>query len=260
MTDIALLLALRHAGVLEASRDLGIDASRTFLPLIETRHHHYGRYRWSVSLDGADGPMIHARPPEEETGWTPWERWSAGDGGPEHRSWIRDPGNGTTGSSTSPDSWVLLDEDPGDHRPRQLLPPADLASQLERARVVAAGRYIGLDVSAAILDPMGERANQRYTNYRWVVIPHWLAADGPVLYACPPATTSDAWPWESWYVQRSGGPIVHHVHYTAARPGCTGRWREPLGAPQRPPEILDVTWWWYDDPEVRPAMCAARHP
>lgn len=257
MTHLDLLISLRRSGVLDAADSLGIDPASTFLPLTDSSHHHYARYRWSVSLDGADGPMIHALPPEEEVGWTAWERWAAAAGGTEHRSWVRAEAADGDANRTG---WVTLDTDPTDLAPRELHPPADLRDRLDRARVFAAGRIVGLDVEREILGPLDARADERYRTYRWVVIPHALAADGPVIYACPPVARSDDWPWESWYIDSPGGSLIHHVHYTAEQAGCTARWREPVGAPQRPAEILDVTWWWYDDPQARPAMVEPGHP
>lgn len=256
MTDLDLLVSLRRSGVLDAAVSLGIDPASTFLPLTESSHHHYPRYRWSVSMHGGDGPMIHALPPEEEVGWTPWERWAGGVDGPQHRSWVRAE---SAAGDSSRSGWVTLDTDPGDLAPVALLPPIDLRDQLHRARVFPAGVMIGLDVERDILGAMDARSTERYRTYRWAVIPHALAADGPVIYACPPLARSDEWPWESWYVDSPGGPVIHHVHYTAERAGCTGRWREPIGAPQRPAEILDVTWWWYDDMRIRPAMIDPAH-
>ncbi len=37
-------------------------------------------------------------------------------------------------------------------------------------------------------------------------------------------------------------------------PRTTSKWGEGIGAPQRPPEIFGVVWYWYDDPSMAPAL------
>jgi len=68
-----------------------------------------------------------------------------------------------------------------------------------------------------------------------------------------PMYKSDDWPWESWYTD-GNIPVIHHVHYTRKNSSTTGIWAEGPGAPQRPPEIFGHIWYWYDDPEMIPAL------
>jgi len=120
-------------------------------------------------------------------------------------------------------------------------------------RVDEAAAYLGFDAHATLVVPLREDGQRVYSEYRWVVIPHWLAKDGPVIYALPPMHRADIWPWESWY-RDGAGALIHHVHYAAPHPRCTATWRESPGAPQRPPEIFGVTWHWYDEPTMTPAL------
>jgi len=64
---------------------------------------------------------------------------------------------------------------------------------------------------------------------------------------------SDEWPWESWYTDGTT-PLIHHVHFTRQTPQATRSWKEYPGAPQRPPEIFGVAWYWFDDTRLIPTM------
>jgi hypothetical protein len=251
--DTALIADLHSKGVTDAAREMGLSVERVFLPLAESVAHPYRRYRWSVARDEAGRAVIHALPPEEEVGWTPWERWSMVEDQARRQSWVlyplRPAEEGAVGR------WYRLDDgdDPG---PRLLARPDNLASLLKRARVFDAAATIGFEAEPTLLGTLGPEAQRRYIQYRWVVIPHSLAADGPVIYALPPMHLADRWPWESWYGD-DHRPLIHHVHFTAPHPRCTNQWRESIGAPQRPPEVFGATWWWYDDPSMTPAMVGA---
>ena len=110
-----------------------------------------------------------------------------------------------------------------------------------------------MNFKAVFIDSLNPKAQKIYARYRWVVIPHILANDGPVIYALPPMDKSDDWPWESWYTDGIT-PVIHHVHYTREKFNTTGIWTEGPGAPQRPSEIFGHTWYWYDDPDMMPAL------
>lgn len=214
------------------------------------RNAPYDRYRWSMTLDAAGLPIIHALPPEEEMGWTPWERWQKNDGETIHSHWVQFP-------IQTPDDrgvvhWYSIDETTG-LMPRFATPPDSLEEQLRRARADVAADWLGLDFEATFLKPLSPQVERSYRDFRWVVIPHVLAADGPVIYALPPVGRSDDLPWESWYTDGTT-PRIHHVHYTARKPETTGEWSERVDAPQRPPEIYDHLWYWHDDPKMLPAL------
>jgi len=74
-----------------------------------------------------------------------------------------------------------------------------------------------------------------------------------VIYILPPMNRSDEWPWESWYTDGKV-KLIHHVHFTKENKLTRGLWREYPGAPQRPPEIFGVNWYWYDDEDLKPTM------
>lgn len=241
---------LRQRDVLDAVGDLGIDVDTFLAPLVGRTDHPYRRYRWSAALGEAFAPVVHAVPPEEEMGWTPWERWTAADGEPRRHCWVAAPD-----TDCAQWRWRVVDSgDAGDLRPRFARHRHGLRDQLHAARADAAFAVIGVDLDA-LVGSLDDEALRRYEAYRWAVIPHFSVGDGPVVYALPPAARSDEQPWESWYRDETqGGAVVHHVHYTAERPGCIGPWSEPPGAPQRPPEVLGNTWYWSDAPGVLPAM------
>lgn len=244
---------LRQRGVLQAVDELGMDVDTFMAPLVGRTDHPYRRYRWSAALGEGFAPVVHAVPPEEEVGWTPWERWTAIDGAPRRHCWVAAPD-----TECAQWRWRVVDQgDAGDLRPRFARHGRGLRDQMHAARADAAFAVIGVGVDVLIAS-LDEEAVRRYEGYRWVVVPHFLAADGPVVYALPPAARSDEQPWESWYSDGTpGGPVIHHVHYTADRPGCSGPWWEPPGAPQRPPEVLGNAWYWYEDSQVTPAMATS---
>lgn len=239
--DRELALRLRRLGVLDEADAMGSCVREALELLIESEDHPYSRFRWSLTSDEDGLLTINAVPPEEETGWTPWERWRRGSDGPEREAWVAD------GISNE---WTLLSA--GDLAPRGILDGMDLPARLERARVPEALAASGIDVATDILEPLDAGAEARYRQYRWVVIPHHTVP-GPVVYAIPAMHRSDVDPWESWYAGVAGGAPIHHVHFTAPRPECTGRWREGVDAPDRPPEVCGVDWYWYAS-DVRPAL------
>lgn len=82
---------LRKAGAVEACEALNISFQETFGPLTTTVGHPYKLYRWSGS-HGANGHLvIYALPPEEETGWPPWEWLTVEDGQPIHIDKVQFP-------------------------------------------------------------------------------------------------------------------------------------------------------------------------
>ncbi len=195
--------------------------------------------------------VIHALPPEEEVGWTPWERWLSRGRGICREDWVTSPARpDLAGRGT----WYKLKTESTDLRPR-FRAQSDLSLEqiLRRGRIDEAAAVLSLDMHRELLEPMTPQAERWYRGYRWVVIPHLLAADLPVIYALPPMHLSDEQPWESWYSD-DGVRLIHHVHFTKPNERATGRWRESVGAPQRPPEIFGVEWHWYNDPSMTPAL------
>lgn len=244
------LSTLRLTGVFDAAKRIGLDAEKYLIPLAAGTHHTYRRYRWSVGHHESGGIMISALPPEEEAGWTPWERWYKDDDGMVRReAWVmyplRDPSpNGVA-------RWYKLEAD--GLAPRYLKKPRGLREQLALARVDEAARVLGFDAEEVLVQPLSSRAMLYYQQCRWVVIPHILGGDGPVIYILPPANRFDEWPWESWYTDGKI-KLIHHVHYTRENGKTIGSWQEFQGAPQRPPEIFDLVWYWYDDTALKPTM------
>lgn len=244
------LATLKAAGINNACKEMGVDFKAVFAPLASRINHPYRQYRWSVSRDEQDKPVIHALPPEEEMGWTPWERWSMNENIPVRTAWILYPVKEPIKRGIS--RWYKLEESE-DLMPRLQQKPENLENLLRLARIDVVADWLKMDFKGVFIDPLKSTDQQIYAQYRWVVIPHILAADGPVIYALPPVDKSDDWPWESWYTDEKT-PIIHHVHYTKKKPNTTGSWTEGQGAPQRPPEIFGHMWYWYDDSEMMPAL------
>ena len=181
--------------------------------------------------------MINALPPEEEMGWTPWERWYKDETGVTRKdSWVLYPLRSPTLSGTA--KWYSLDDQ--SLMPRYLVTPPNLQNQLLRARIPEAANVIGFDSYEILVTPLSEKVQSYYQQCRWVVMPHILAADGPVIYILPPMNRSNEWPWESWYTDGKV-KLIHHVHFTKENKRTIGSWKEFPGAPQRPPEIFGVT-------------------
>ncbi|MFD2257865.1 hypothetical protein ACFSSA_14375 [Luteolibacter algae] len=244
------LARLSTAGVLDAAEEIGLNVDAHILPLARNPGHQYDRYRWSVGHADDGGIMISALPPEEEVGWTPWERWRKGeDGQCVHESWVLYPLKTATPEGVA--QWYRIDE-PG-LGPRFAEPPSSLEELLHRARIHEAAKVLGFDAKEILLDPLSAEGSRRYLQCRWVVIPHHLAADTPVIYVLPPMHLADQWPWESWYTDGST-PLILHVHFTKASSRTTGTWSEYANAPQRPPEIFGHLWHWYDEPSLVPTM------
>ncbi len=248
--DHEFLTALRAKGVWEACAKMDIDFEEVFAPMTTSTGHPYRRYRWSVSNDGSGTPVIHALPPEEEMGWTPWERWHVRDGQVVHTEWVQYPVKEPIRRGIIP--WYMPTASQG-LKPRFMKTCKDLETRLKMSRVEVAADWLGLDFKKTFIDALPETVQQDYLQFRWAVIPHVLAADGPVIYALPPMNKSDDWPWESWYTD-GDVPIIHHVHYTSQKEQTTGQWSESTGAPQRPPEIYEHRWHWYDDKDMKPAL------
>lgn len=137
--------------------------------------------------------------------------------------------------------------------PRYSKPAASLDELLKRARIDEAAKVLGFDAKKTLLDPFSAEGRERYMQCRWVVVPHRLAADTPVIYVLPPMHLADQWPWESWYTDGTT-PLILHVHYTRPNPKTTGTWKEYPNAPERPPEIFGPLWHWYDDTALVPTM------
>ena len=246
--DADFLTILRAAQVMSACQEMGISFEKVFAPMAASTKHSYRRYQWSVTRDENNAPIIHAVPPEEESGRTPWERWSVKDGKPVHTDGVQYPIQKPIKRGVL--SWYELGQS-ADLTPHFMQPFSDLEAQLRLARVDVGAEWLGLGFKKTFIDSISEEVQQRYRQFRWVLIPHVLAADGPVIYALPPMHKSDDWPWLSWYTDGKT-PRILHVHYTAEKPLTTGSWSENPGAPQRPPEIYGHTWYWYDDPKLLP--------
>lgn len=237
---------LQDGGVLDAFAAMRIDPGAMVEALRATRH-HYERYRWSVALGDGFRNVIHAVPPEEEVGWTPWERWVVDEAGRASREcWIAACAAGGRRMG-----WQRLD----DERTKGLEPlfnaaVDDLQTRFDLVGVSDAFAVLGIDRDELLA--MMEPVRDEYSLCRWVVIPHFLADEGPVVYSIPSTRNADGWPWETWYA--TGGQLLHHVHLDQPRPGCDEEWSEPVGAPQRPPEVLGRTWFWGDPGSVTPAL------
>jgi len=247
--DAMFLSQLSSSGVLEAARQIGLDIDQYLIPLAQRVDHNYRQYRWSVGYHENGGIMISALPPEEELGWTPWERWYQDKGITQKESWVMYPLKETASKGVA--RWYKLDEH--DLMPRFLRKPSSLEDQLHVARIDEAARILGFDLEEVLVKPLSDKGRNYYARCRWVVIPHILGGDGPVIYILPPMNQSDHWPWESWYTDGKTS-LIHHVHFTKKNSRTTGVWKEYPGAPQRPPEIFGVVWYWYDDTALIPTM------
>lgn len=241
---------LRDRGVLDAFAAMGIDPG-VMIEALKATQHHYDRYRWSVALGDGFRTVVHAVPPEEEVGWTPWERWIADDAGRVSREcWIA--ARARNGYRMG---WQRLD----DVRTEGLEPLFNAGNDGLRTRfdligVSDAFADLGIDRDEflAVMAP----AQVEYSLCRWVVIPHFLADDGPVVYSIPSSRNADGWPWETWYA--AGGRLLHHVHVKQPQSGCEEEWSEPVGAPQRPPDVLGRTWFWGDSDLVEPVRATLK--
>ncbi len=248
--DTQFMSKLSSSGVLEAAYQIGLDVEQYLKPLAQRVDHNYRQYRWSVGYHENGGILISALPPEEEIGWTPWERWYQDDHGDIRKeSLVMYPLRNTTDKGIA--RWYKLDE--SDLMPRYLRKSPSLEDQLKLARIDVAASIIGFDAKEVLLASLSKYGRNYYAKCRWVVISHILGEDGPVIYILPPMDNSDHWPWESWYTDGKT-PIIHHVHFTKKNNRTTGVWKEYLGAPQRPPEIFGLIWYWYDDTALLPTM------
>lgn len=242
---------LQRAGIREAAAEIGMDADKVFGPLIERTNHPYRSYRWSVSYAETGGPLIQALPPEEETGWMPWEEWFALDGQPTRRAMVLYPVKETTRGVPR---WWPVESSTSDLQPRRALPPKTLAELFHRDRIIEAAKATGFDAEKLLLKPMTPAAESIYLQMRWSAAPHRLAADLPVIQCLPPRERAHEWPWETWYTDGKT-PLIHHVHLSAPNERTAkDPWRERDGAPQRPAELFGTKWYWYDDPEMTPAL------
>jgi hypothetical protein len=108
--DNEFLSMLSAAGIFDAAKSIGLDAKSYLTPLAYRPDHPYRRYRWSVGYHEDGGPMISALPPEEEMGWTPWERWyKDAKGKTQKESWVMYPLKDPTASGVA--RWYRLEED-----------------------------------------------------------------------------------------------------------------------------------------------------
>lgn len=251
LPDHHFLASLSRLGILAAASELGLEVHDAIRSLATAIDHPYRSYRWSTAVDEHGRLTIHARPPEEETGWTPWERWVRHpDGHAQRQEWVAFP----TSPSSPGKPWLLRGGSGGELVPRHAgRSNKTLTQLLEDARVPEAAEVLGLDFAGTFAAIERNPCAVNYRQFRWAVIPHYLGADQPVIYALPPMDRSDVWPWESWYGDGSG-PLIHHVHFTKANEKTTGEWQELPDAPQRPPEVFGVRWFWYDAPSMRPAL------
>lgn len=250
LVDYDFLSMLSMSGIFDAAKKIDLDAKTYLTPLSTTNGHPYRRYRWSVSYHENGGVMISALPPEEEMGWTPWERWYKDEKGVTRKeSWVLYPLKNPDSSGVA--RWYKLEE--SQLAPRFLNKPSSLEELLRLTRIFDAASVLGFDASEKLIKPLGANARSYYAQCRWVVIPHILGADGPVIYILPPMDRADEWPWESWYSDGKT-PLIHHPHYTKKTRLTTEKWREYTGAPQRPPEVFGVDWYWYNDATLTPTM------
>jgi hypothetical protein len=248
--DAGFLAQLSLVGVFEAAHEIGLDVEQYLKPLAQRVDHNYRHYRWSVGYHGNGGVMINALPPEEESGWTPWERWYKDEQGlTQKESWVMYPLKNSNPSGIA--RWYKLDEK--DLMPRYLERTSTLEGKVRQARIYEASKIIGFDTDQILINPLSENGLSYYQQCRWVVIPHMLSGDAPVIYILPPMNRSNDWPWESWYTDGKI-KLIHHVHFTKENEATKGVWKEYPGAPQRPPEIFGVNWYWYNDTELKPAM------
>jgi hypothetical protein len=247
LPDHHFLALLSRLGVLAAARSMGSEVEASILSLTTSLDHPYRSYRWSTAVDEHGRCTIHARPPEEETGWTPWERWVLDPNGkPVRQEWVVFPARGAPAPRmlTDPENNRLSARHAGrSHK--------SLLHLLHDARIPDAAAVLDLDFAKVFGSLENHPAAETYRLFRWTVIPHYLGADLPVIYALPPMDRADVWPWESWY---RAGDLLHHVHLTKPNKRTTGEWQEMPEAPQRPPEIFGVCWFWYDDPCMHPAL------
>ncbi|MDA0193518.1 MAG: hypothetical protein O2887_07570 [Bacteroidetes bacterium] len=248
--DSSFLTTLRVAGIVDACQEMKIDFELVFAPMVLAVSHPYRSYRWSVSRDEFSNPVINALPPEEEMGWTAWERWSIKENNPVRTAWVLYPVKEPIQRGII--NWYVIEES-DILAPRLLLKENDLEAQLRLARIDEVAEWLEMDFAASFIDSLSPAVQQIYSQFRWVIIPHVLAANGPVIYALPPKGRSDELPWESWYTD-GHTPQIHHVHYTKEKPNTTGKWSEGAGAPQRPLDIFGHIWYWYNDPDMIPAL------
>ena len=254
--DAGFLAQLSAAGVLAAARETGGGMEAVLVAMTGTAGHPYRNYRWWIGRDANDNPVIHAMPPEAEVGWTPWERWVVTNGKPAHQAWVLYPLEKPTDKGIP--IWYQLKDEVG-LEPLFLHPAATFEAQLRRSRVDVAADVLGLDFRKTFLDSLTPALRETYRQFRWVVIPHSLGADQPVIYSLPPMNRSDVLPWESWYTD-GVIPRIHHVHYTAETSLAKSRWSESAGALQRPAEIAGVTWFWHDAASMTPALAQPGAP
>ena|SRR5665647_477638 len=80
--------------------------------------------------------------------------------------------------------------------PRLLPKTSNLETHLRLDRIDIASKWLGMDFKKVFIDSLSSGMQEVYDQYRWVIIPHILAADCPVIYALPPMDQSDNWPWE----------------------------------------------------------------
>ncbi len=142
---------LSQAGIFHAAHLMGLDADAVFGALLNTPAHPYRRHRWFVNMDEFGNRVIHAAPPEEEMGWTPWERWRVAGQRIVREQWVSEPGR----------RWRVLHEPMDDLTPRFARQAANLHDQLLRSRIDVAAHELGLDFDATFHQP----AAVRYSGY-----------------------------------------------------------------------------------------------
>ncbi len=250
--DKHFLAILSSVGVIDAAHRIGLDFDKYLLPLAAQSGHPYRSYRWSVGSDAQGNMTINAFPPAEELGWTPWEKWLKKDGKLRHESWVLYPLREITSKGIA--KWYLIDNDHSDIGPRFLNTLSTLRGVFKQSRIDVAAEVLGMNIEKEILAPLTAELQQIYKQFRWVIIPHSLADDGPVIYALPPMHMADVWPWESWYTDGKR-PLIHHTHFTKSNELTNPQpWQETMGAPQRPPEIFGVKWYWFNDQSMQPSL------
>jgi hypothetical protein len=89
-----------------------------------------------------------------------------------------------------------------------------------------------------------------YRGFTWYLIPHHRVA--MVLYSIPPEESIADLPWESWYLD--AGRNVHHIHHATRQHADDFEWIQAEATDERPPEVLGKLWYWFDDPDMTPAL------
>src|SRR5665647_3357433 len=114
--------------------------------------------------------------------------------------------------------------------PRLLPKTSNLETHLRLDRIDIASKWLGMDFKKVFIDSLSSGMQEVYDQYRWVIIPHILAADCLVIYALPRWINQIIGLGKAWYTDGITPIIHHHVHYIAKKTNTTGKWSEGPGA------------------------------